>query len=286
MEILTPSFILAIAVLIFLLVTVAKGVRQVPQGYKWVVQRLGKYSTSLKPGLNFLIPYIDNVAFKVTTKDIVLDIPSQEVITKDNAVLVTNAVAYINIVSPEKAVYGVENYVIAIQTLVQTSLRSIIGEMTLDEALSSRDHIKSKLKAAISDDISDWGITLKTVEIQDINPSPTMQQAMEEQAAAERARRATVTRADGDKQAVILTAEGALEASKREAEAQVILAEASKRAISLVTEAIGEKELPVVYLLGEKYISSLQELSSSDNSKFVVFPADIPGALKGMMGKT
>ena len=285
MEILTPSFILAIAVLIFLLVTVAKGVRQVPQGYKWVVQRLGKYSTSLKPGLNFLIPYIDNVAFKVTTKDIVLDIPSQEVITKDNAVLVTNAVAYINIVSPEKAVYGVENYVIAIQTLVQTSLRSIIGEMTLDEALSSRDHIKSKLKEAISDDISDWGITLKTVEIQDINPSPTMQQAMEEQAAAERARRATVTRADGDKQAVILTAEGALEASKREAEAQVILAEASKRAISLVTEAIGEKELPVIYLLGEKYISSLQELSSSDNSKFVVFPADIPGALKGMMGK-
>jgi len=286
MEILTPSFILAIAVLIFLLVTVAKGVRQVPQGYKWVVQRLGKYSTSLKPGLNFLIPYIDNVAFKVTTKDIVLDIPSQEVITKDNAVLVTNAVAYINIVSPEKAVYGVENYIIAIQTLVQTSLRSIIGEMSLDAALSSRDHIKAKLKAAISDDISDWGITLKTVEIQDINPSPTMQQAMEEQAAAERARRATVTRADGDKQAVILTAEGALEASKREAEAQVILAEASKRAISLVTEAIGEKELPVVYLLGEKYISSLQELSSSDNSKFVVFPADIPGALKGMMGKT
>ena len=286
MEFLEPTFILAIAVLIFLLVTVAKGVRQVPQGYKWVVQRLGKYSTSLKPGLNFLIPYIDNVAFKVTTKDIVLDIPSQEVITKDNAVLVTNAVAYINIVSPEKAVYGVENYIIAIQTLVQTSLRSIIGEMTLDDALSSRDHIKSKLKAAISDDISDWGITLKTVEIQDINPSPTMQQAMEEQAAAERARRATVTRADGDKQAVILTAEGALEASKREAEAQVILAEASKRAISLVTEAIGEKELPVVYLLGEKYISSLQELSSSDNSKFVVFPADIPGALKGMMGKT
>ena len=285
MEILTPSFILAIAVLIFLVVTVAKGVRQVPQGYKWVVQRLGKFNTSLTPGLNFLIPYIDNVAFKVTTKDIVLDIPSQEVITKDNAVLVTNAVAYINIVSPEKAVYGVENYVIAIQTLVQTSLRSIIGEMTLDEALSSRDHIKSKLKEAISDDISDWGITLKTVEIQDINPSPTMQQAMEEQAAAERARRATVTRADGDKQAVILTAEGALEASKREAEAQVILAEASKRAISLVTEAIGEKELPVIYLLGEKYISSLQELSSSDNSKFVVFPADIPGALKGMMGK-
>ena len=240
-----PGFILAIAIMVFLLITVAQGVRQVPQGYKWVVQRLGKYHVSLKPGLNFIIPYIDVVSHKVTTKDIVLDIPSQEVITKDNAVLVTNAVAYINIVSPEKAVYGVENYVIAIQTLVQTSLRSIVGEMTLDAALSSRDHIKAKLKAAISDDISDWGITLKTVEIQDINPSGTMQSAMEEQAAAERARRATVTRADGDKQAAILKAEGALEASKREAEAQVILADASKTAITLVSEAIGEKEMPL-----------------------------------------
>lgn len=277
--------ILAIAVAAFLLITLAQGVRQVPQGFKWVVQRLGKYHTSLNPGLNFIIPYVDAVAFKVTTKDIVLDIPSQEVITKDNAVLITNAVAYINIVSPEKAVYGVENYVIAIQTLVQTSLRSIVGEMSLDDALSSRDHIKAKLKAAISDDIADWGITLKTVEIQDINPSGTMQSAMEEQAAAERARRATVTRADGDKQAAILQAEGVLEASKREAEGQVILAEASKRSISLVTEAIGEKEMPVVYLLGEKYISSLQNLSKSDNTKFVVFPADIPAAIKGLMGR-
>ncbi len=280
-----PGFILAIAVMAFLLITVAQGVRQVPQGYKWVVQRLGKYHVSLTPGLNFIIPYIDAVSYKVTTKDIVLDIPSQEVITKDNAVLVTNAVAYINIVSPEKAVYGVENYIIAIQTLVQTSLRSIVGEMTLDAALSSRDHIKAKLKAAISDDIADWGITLKTVEIQDINPSATMQSAMEEQAAAERARRATVTRADGDKQAAILKAEGALEASKREAEAQVILADASKTAINLVSEAVGEKEMPVVYLLGERYISSLQHLADSDNSKFVVFPADIPAAIKGLMGR-
>jgi regulator of protease activity HflC (stomatin/prohibitin superfamily) len=279
-----PALILTAAIFVFLLVTVAKGVRQVPQGNKWVVQRLGKYYTSLNPGLNFVIPYIDSIAYKVTTKDIVLDIPSQEVITKDNAVIMTNAVAYINIVSPEKAVYGVEDYIIAIQTLVQTSLRSIVGEMSLDDALSSRDHIKAKLKAAISDDIADWGITLKTVEIQDINPSGTMQAAMEEQAAAERARRATVTRADGDKQAAILKAEGKLEASRREAEAQVILAQASQTAIELVTLAVGDKELPVAYLLGEKYITSLQNLSASENSKFVVFPADIPAAIKGMMG--
>ena len=284
MDGISPGLILSIAVLLFLLVTLGQGVRQVPQGFKWVVQRLGKYHTSLTPGLNFIIPYIDAVSYRVTTKDIVLDIPSQEVITRDNAVLITNAVAYINIVNPEKAVYGVENYEIAIQTLVQTSLRSIIGEMSLDDALSSRDHIKAKLKAAISDDISDWGITLKTVEIQDINPSTTMQQAMEEQAAAERARRATVTRADGEKQAAILKAEGELEASKREAEAQVILAEASKRSITLVTEAIGDKEMPVVYLLGERYINSLQQLSESENAKFLVFPADVPNALRGLMG--
>ena len=178
--------LIVVGVFAFLVfVTILMGVRLVPQGFKYVVQRLGKYHATLAPGLNIIIPYIDSVAYKVTTKDIVLDIPSQEVITKDNAVIIANAVAYINIVSPEKAVYGVENYIVAIQTLVQTSLRSIIGEMDLDEALSNRDQIKAKLKEAISDDIADWGITLKTVEIQDINPSQTMQQAMEEQAAAE-----------------------------------------------------------------------------------------------------
>jgi regulator of protease activity HflC (stomatin/prohibitin superfamily) len=279
------GFYVVIALFVLVLVTIAKGVRLVPQGHKWVVQRLGKYHNSLNPGLNIIIPYIDSVAYKVTTKDIVLDIPSQEVITRDNAVIIANAVAYINIISPEKAVYGVEDYEVAIQTLVQTTLRSIIGEMDLDDALSSRDKIKAHLKNAISDDIADWGITLKTVEIQDINPSGTMQQAMEEQAAAERARRATVTRADGDKQAAILEAEGRLDASRRDAEAQVVLAKASQTAIEMVTAAIGDKEMPVVYLLGEKYVKTLDNLSQSDNSKSLIFPADIPAAIKGIMGK-
>ena len=276
---------ISLAILVLVIVTIAKGVRLVPQGYKWVVQRLGKYHTTLNPGLNIIIPYIDDVSYKVTTKDIVLDIPSQEVITYDNAVIVANAVAYMNIISPEKAVYGVEDYVIAIQNLVQTTLRSIIGEMSLDDALSSREMIKAKLKSSISDDISDWGIVMKTVEIQDINPSGTMQKAMEEQAAAERARRATVTRAEGDKQAQILEAEGRLEASKRDAEAEVILADASKKAINMVTEAIGENETPIVYLLGQKYVDALENLSGSENGKMVVLPADFPAAVRGMMGK-
>ena len=277
--------IIVIALLAFVGITIFKGVRIVPQGYKWIVQRLGKYHTTLSPGLNFVIPYVDEVAYKVTTKDIVLDIPSQEVITRDNAVLVMNAVAYINLTTPEKAVYGIENYTWAIQNLVQTSLRSIVGEMDLDDALSSRDHIKAKLKAAISDDISDWGITLKTVEIQDIQPTQTMQSAMEAQAAAERQRRATVTKADGEKQAAILEADGRLEASRRDAEAQVVLAEASQRAIEMVSSAVGDKEIPVAYLLGEQYVKAMQEMAKSNNAKTVVLPADVLNTIRGVMGR-
>lgn len=278
------ALIVAAVFLGLVFLTISMGVKLVPQGSKQVVQRLGKFHKTLGPGLNLIVPYIDQVAYRVTTKDIVMDIPSQEVITQDNVVIIANAVAYINIVEPEKAVYGVEDYELAIKTLVQTSLRSIIGEMKLDDALSSRDIIKARLKDAISDDIADWGITLKTVEIQDITPSGTMQNAMEEQAAAERQRRATVTRADGEKSAAILEAEGRLEASKRDGEAQVVLAEASKTAIIKVAEAIQNKELPVMYILGEKYVDAIRDMSKSDNAKTILLPADLPAAIRGMMG--
>ena len=268
----------------FVLFTLYKGVKIVPQGFKWIVQRLGKYHQTLEPGLNFIIPYIDNVAYKVTTKDIVLDIPSQEVITRDNVVIIANAVAYINIVHPERAVYGIENYEQGIRNLVQTSLRSIIGDMDFDSALSSRDQIKAALKMSISDDIADWGITLKTVEIQDISPSSTMQMAMEEQAAAERQRRATVTKADGQRQAAIAEADGRLEASRRDAEAQVVLARGSEQSIRLISEAVGEREIPLLYLLGEQYIKAMTDMSKSPNAKTVVLPADILNTVRGMMG--
>ena len=269
----------------FVLFTLYKGVKIVPQGFKWIVQRLGKYHQTLEPGLNFIIPYVDNVAYKVTTKDIVLDIPSQEVITRDNVVIIANAVAYINIVHPERAVYGIENYEQGIRNLVQTSLRSIIGDMDFDSALSSRDQIKAALKMSISDDIADWGITLKTVEIQDISPSPTMQLAMEEQAAAERQRRATVTKADGQRQAAIAEADGRLEASRRDAEAQVVLARGSEQSIRLISEAVGEREIPLLYLLGEQYIKAMTDMSKSPNAKTVVLPADILNTVRGMMGE-
>lgn len=258
--------------------------RIVPQGEEWVVERLGKYLGTLLPGLHVLVPYIDRVAYKVTTKDLILDIPEQEVITRDNAVLITNAIAFVKVTDTQSAVYGVTNFQLAVMNLVQTSLRAIIGDMDLDQALSSRDQIKARLKESIADDVSDWGLTLKSVEIQDIKPSPTMQKSMELQAAAERERKATVTRAEGDKQAAILEAEARLESAKRDAEAQVRLAAASAEAIKRVAESISDQELPAYYLLGEKYIFALKELAQSGSSKTLVLPADLLKSLEGMLG--
>lgn len=276
--------IISILLIVFLFVTLWKGVRIVPQGEEWVVERLGKYSKTLMPGLHILVPYIDNVAYKVVTKDMILDIPQQEVITRDNAVLITNAIAFVKVTDTQSAVYGVTNFQMAVMNLVQTSLRSILGDMDLDQALSSRDQIKARLKTSIADDVADWGLTLKSVEIQDISPSGTMQKSMELQAAAERERKATVTRAEGDKQAAILEAEARLESAKRDAEVQIRLATASAEAIRLVTDAIPDKELPALYLLGEKYISSLKELGASSGSKVVLLPADLMKAVEGLLG--
>ena len=269
---------------ILVVITLYKGINIVPQGEEWVVERLGKFSRTLTPGLNLIVPYIDAVRQKITTRDIILDIPQQEVITKDNAVILTNAVTFLRVTKPEAALYGVEDFRLAIQQLVMTTLRSILGEMTLDEALSNRDHIKAKLKEQIIDDVADWGVTVKSVEIQDINPSPSMQKAMEQQAAAERERRAVETMAEGNKNAAILEADGKLAAAEREAKAQIVLADASAEAIKMISENIQDKELPAMFLLGDRYINSLEKISQSDNSKFVIYPADLQGAIKGMLG--
>ncbi len=269
---------------ILVAVTLYKGINIVPQGEEWVVERLGKFYRTLTPGLNLIVPYIDAVRQKITTRDIILDIPQQEVITKDNAVILTNAVTFLRVTKPEAALYGVENFRLAIQQLVMTTLRSILGEMSLDEALSNRDHIKAKLKEQIIDDVADWGVTVKSVEIQDINPSPSMQKAMEQQAAAERERRAVETMAEGNKNAAILEADGKLAAAEREAKAQIALANASAEAIKMISENIQDKELPAMFLLGDRYINSLEKISQSENSKFVIYPADLQGAIKGMLG--
>lgn len=275
----------SVVFLAFVIVTVAKGVRIVPQGEEWIVQRLGKYRVTLLPGLRFIIPYFDTVSYKVTTKDIILDVQEQEVITRDNAVIVVNAIAFIKVTDPVKAVYGVEDYSEAIRNMIMTTLRSIVGEMELDQALSQRDMIKARLKAGVADEALDWGLTVKSVEIQDIKPSESMQRAMELQAAAERERKAMVTRAEGEKQSMILSAEARLESAKRDAEAQIMLADASSQAITKVTGAFGENELPMLYLLGEKYIASMSRMAESPNAKLVVLPADLQNTLRGLFQK-
>jgi regulator of protease activity HflC (stomatin/prohibitin superfamily) len=281
----SSGIVVAIAILVFAFVTLAKGLRIVPQGEEWIVQRMGKYNVTLLPGLNIIIPYLDDVAYKVITKDIILDVQEQEVITRDNAVIRTNAVAFIKVTDPVKAVYGVTDFSEAIRNLIMTTLRSIIGEMDLDQALSSRDKIKIRLRESIADEAIDWGLTVKSVEIQDINPSDSMQRAMEQQASAERERKAMVTRSEGQKQSMILEAEARLESAKRDAAAQVTLAEASAESIRRVTASLGEQQLPMMYLLGEKYVAALSKLGESPNAKIVVLPADLQDAVAGIFAR-
>jgi len=281
----SAGFVVVVAVFVFVAVTIWKGIRIVPQGEEWIVERLGKYNGTLHPGLNIIIPYLDKIAYRLVTKDIILDVQEQEVITRDNAVILTNAIAFIKITDPIKAVYGVTDFSEAIRNMIMTTLRSIIGEMELDQALSSRDKIKVRLRESIADEAIDWGLTVKSVEIQDIKPSPSMTKAMEQQAAAERERKAMVTRAEGEKQSMILQAEARLESAKRDATAQVTLAEASAESIRRVTTAIGDQPTPMLYLLGEKYIASLAKMGESGSSKVVVLPADLQDALRGLFSR-
>ena len=218
------------------------------------------------------------------TKELVLDVDEQEVITSDNAVIMTNAIAFIRVADPARSVYSIEDFRLAVRNLVQTSLRSIIGQMTLDEALSSREIIKSKLSAAITDDLSEWGIILRSVEVQDVRPSMSMQAAMEQQAAAERERKAMVTRAEGAKQSAILEAEGRLESATRDAQAEVTLAEGSKKAIELIAETTSDTSLPLQYLLGQRYVESINTMGTSENSKVLLLPADLHESIRGVLG--
>ena len=279
----TAGTIVTIVLMIFVGTLVAQGIRIVSQGEEWVIERFGAFHRTLKPGLSVIIPLFDKVAYRVVTKELVHDIEEQEVITSDNAVIMTNAVAFIRVGDPERAVYSIEDFGLAVRNLVQTTLRSIIGQMTLDEALSSREIIKTKLAAAITEDLSEWGIILRSVEVQDVKPSQSMQAAMEQQAAAERERKAMVTRAEGAKQSAILEAEGRLESAKRDANAEVTLAEGSKSAIALIAETTKDESLPLQYLLGQRYVEAIREMGGSENGKFVLLPADLHESVRGVL---
>jgi regulator of protease activity HflC (stomatin/prohibitin superfamily) len=274
-----------LALLLPVIILIWKGIRIVPQGEEWVVERLGKFSSVLNPGLHVINPIFSKVSYKVTTKDIILEIPEQEVITKDNAVILANAVAFIKVSNIQRAVYGIDNFGLAMTNMVQTSLRSIIGGMDLNHALTSRDRIKAELKIAVADEAADWGLTVKSVEIQDIKPSQNMQHAMEMQASAERERVALITRSEGEKQAIILNAEARLEAAKKDAEGQQVAAQASAESIRMISEAVKLGDTSAMFLLGDRYIQALNKMSTSENSKMVVLPGDVVAAVKALVGR-
>jgi regulator of protease activity HflC (stomatin/prohibitin superfamily) len=272
-----------VALVGLILYLVFTGIRIVPQGEVWIVERLGRYHKTLQPGLNLLVPFIDTIRAKMTTRDIILDTEQQEVITQDNAVVLADAVAFFRITDPYKALYEVEDYRAAIKEVIMTNLRAIIGGMSLDEALSNRQAITERIKEATINEVADWGVTLKSVEIQEITPSKSMQQAMERQAAAERERRAMEIEAMGKKQAMVLEAEGKLEAAKREAEAQKVLAEASATAIEDIAHSIDKDSFAPLFLLGDRYMDVLKDLAKSENAKYVVYPADLQRAIQGFL---
>ncbi len=279
-------WIIFLIVLLVLVIFFSLTINIIPQGEVWVIERLGKFNRISKPGIRIILfhPFYERIRKKISTKDQIIDVPNLDVITKDNVMITMNAVAFIKVTNPFDAVYGIVDYQKAILNLVKTSLRAIVGNMKLDEALSSREKIKNTLKSKIIDDVVSWGVTIRTVEIVDLLPSASMQKAMEKQATAERERRALEIKASGEKMARILEAEAQLEVAKKSAEAQQILAEASAFAISKIKEESkgASEDMPLNFLLGEKYIETLKDLSHSENSKFVVYPADLQNAIKGI----
>jgi regulator of protease activity HflC (stomatin/prohibitin superfamily) len=285
-------FVLAVAVLVVILIY--KGVRIVPQAENWLVERFGKFAVTLKPGLNLINPVFSRVSSKIDVREQVLDLPPQGIITEDNAAVKVDGVVFYKILDPYKAFYGIENLEFAISNLALTTLRSIMGRMTLDNSLSSRDKINAELLKILDEATDSWGTKITRVEIKDIVPPPDLQQAMTLQMKAERERRATVLeaeaqkeaqekKAEGFKRAQILEAEARKESALRDAEARERLAQAEANAISSVAGALKSSGGdPLLYLLGQEYVKGLAKLGDSQNAKLVVLPADFIDSIKNL----
>lgn len=288
--------VFAITVFVLAIVLVGMGVKSVPQGYVWTVERFGRFTRDLQPGLKFLIPVVDRIGRKVNVMEQVVDIPSQDVITRDNAQVGVDGVVYIMVVDAAKAAYEVMDLDRAITNLTMTSIRSVLGEMDLDQALSNRDEINAKLLRIIDEAARPWGTVIKRVEIKDISPPADLVQSMARQMKAEREKRANILdaeghreaeikRAEGEKQAAILEAEGRLIAAQRDAEARERLAEAEARATYAVSKAIAEGDIQAInYFVANKYTEALQAIASSENSKVVLMPLEASGLIGAVDG--
>lgn len=286
-------FIVALVVLAVILIF--KGVNTVPQGLEYTVERFGKYTKTLKPGLNIIVPIIDVVSNKINMREQVLDVEKQSVISKDNAVVQSDGVVFFQIIDAAKATYEVNDLFNAMRNLCLTNIRTVLGSMSLDQMLSNRDEINAHLLSVIDQATNPWGVKVTRIEIKDLEPPADLVEAMSRQMKAERQKRADILeaegtrqseilRAEGDKQSTILDAEGRKEAAFRDAEARERLAEAEANATRMVSEAVKDGDVQALnYFVAMKYTEALQAIATADNEKLVLMPLEA-SALLGSIG--
>jgi regulator of protease activity HflC (stomatin/prohibitin superfamily) len=289
--------IFVVVFFVLVVLVILAGVKQVSQGYNWTVERFGRYTGTLTPGLNLIVPFIDRIGHKMNMMEQVIDIPQQEVITKDNATVSVDGVAFFQVFDAAKASYEVANLHQSIVTLTMTNIRSVVGSMDLDQVLSHRDEINERLLRVVDAAVSPWGVKVTRVEIKDIIPPRDLVEAMGRQMKAEREKRAEILtaegqrqseilRAEGDKQSQILEAEGRREAAFRDAEGRERLAQAEARATEMVSEAVARGEVAALnYFIAEKYLKAFSELAHSPNQKILMLPIEatqVIGALAGI----
>ena len=288
--------ILALVIVFLVVVAIVKLVRIVPQGYEWTVETFGKYTSTLSPGLHFLVPVYQAVGRKVNMMEQVLDVPSQDVITKDNAVVRVDGVVFYQVLDASKAAYEVANLEQASLALVMTNIRTVLGSMDLDESLSKRDEINARLLRVVDEATHPWGVKVNRIEIKDIAPPRDLIDAMARQMKAEREKRANILdaegfrqaailKAEGEKQSVILAAEGEKEAAFRAAEARERTAEAEAKATTMVSGAIASGNVNALnYFVANNYIEALKEMAHSPNQKMLLLPIEATGVIGAMAG--
>ncbi|WP_342360963.1 SPFH domain-containing protein [Terrarubrum flagellatum] len=292
----SPGIIVLLVFIIFLFFLLSRIVRQVPQGYHWTIERFGRFTRTLHPGLSILVPFIDAVGNKVNMMEQVIDVPSQEVITKDNATVRVDGVTFFQVIDAARASYEVANLQLALLNLVMTNIRSVMGSMDLDQLLSHRDEINERLLRVVDSAVSPWGVKMTRIEIKDIVPPADLVDSMARQMKAEREKRAqvleaeglrqsAVLKAEGIKQSLVLEAEGRREAAFRDAEARERSAEAEAKATAMVSDAIAKGDRAAAnFLVAEKYVEAFAKMASSPNQKLVFMPMEATALVSTLGG--